>query len=160
MSQRRNVTHLLRATQIGNGRVGTGAGQSDSRVCARASGCARGGGSGGPCLGGSCPAGETDIRGDGLSMASAGKGAGVGLWIGLSDLVSHLKWAGQCLERGPCRESCLQPQLRHCPSPWWLLRGGLRPSPKLVHPAGPVSSLPLSLLCPRGNSLLSAKQPK
>ena len=79
-------------------------------------------------------------------MASAGKGAGVGLWIGLSDLVSHLKWAGQCLERGPCRESCLQPQLCHWPSPWRPLRGGLRPSQKLVHPAGPGSTECDSLL--------------
>ena len=37
MSQRRKVTHLLQATQIGSGRAGIGAGQSDSRVCARAS---------------------------------------------------------------------------------------------------------------------------
>lgn len=97
--------NLPKAAQIGDGRGRIWTRQSGSRVCVHGSDgehTEETSVQGAFCLsflysslpqGAGSPAGETDVRGGEPSMVSVANRTG--LWIGLPDLVSHLKWAGQ-----------------------------------------------------------------
>lgn len=97
--------NLPEAAQTGDGGVRVRAGQSGSRVCVHGSDGERTeeasmqGAFVEPAVysslpqGAGSPAGETDVRGGEPSVVSVANKTG--LWIGLLDLVSHLKWAEQ-----------------------------------------------------------------
>lgn len=96
--------NLPKAAQIGDGRARIWSRQSGSRVCVHGSDDERTETSMQGAFvelavysslpwGAGSPAGETDVRGGEPSMGSVVNRTG--LWIGLPDLVSHLKRAGQ-----------------------------------------------------------------